>query len=98
MTAEILGDEPVLTLDELCRVCGLSELTVRTYVEEGVIEVQGADATLWRFSEISMVRIQKAWRLERDLKLNAPGVALALELMSRIEELERKLQSRTKSY
>jgi chaperone modulatory protein CbpM len=94
MTAEILSDDPVLTLDELCRVCGLTELTVRTYVEEGVIEVHGVDATHWRFSEVSVVRIQKAWRLERDLHLNAPGVALALELMSRIEELERKLQSR----
>ena len=92
MTTEILGEEPALTLDELCECCGLSEVTVRTYVDEGVVEVQGESTTTWRFSEVSMVRIQKAWRLERDLRLNAPGVALVLELLSRIEELESKLQ------
>ena len=92
MSTELLGEEPVLTLTELCESCGLPEMTVRTYVDEGVVEVQGENITTWRFSEVNMVRIQKAWRLERDLRLNAPGVALVLELLSRIEELERKLQ------
>jgi chaperone modulatory protein CbpM len=31
-------------------------------------------------------------RLQRDLEINLPGVALALELMEEIEELRRELK------
>jgi len=92
MTGEVLTDDPKLTLDDLCETCGVSEVTIRAYVAEGVIEVNGDDAGRWRFSEISLVRVQKAYRLQRDLRLNAAGAALALELMSQIEALNDQLE------
>ena len=92
MTGEVLSEEHKLTLEDICQTCGLSELKVKAYIEESVVEVQGDDARLWRFSEISMVRIQKACRLEKDLRLNPAGTALALELMSQIEELKNLLK------
>ena len=54
--------------------------------------MRGDDITRWRFSEISVVRIQKAYRLEKDLRLNPAGAALALELMSQIEELKIQIK------
>lgn len=92
MTGEILSDKSKLALREICERCGLPETTVRAYVEEGVIEVEGDDIARWRFSEISLVRVQKAHRLERDLGLNPAGVALALDLMTQIEELKNELR------
>ncbi len=92
MTGEVLTDDPKLTLDDLCETCGVSEVTIRAYVAEGVIEVNGDDAGRWLFSEITLVRVQKAYRLQRDLRLNAAGAALALELMSQIEALNDQLE------
>jgi chaperone modulatory protein CbpM len=92
MTGEVLSEDHKLTLQDICESCGLSESTVRTYIEESVIEVQGDDVTLWRFSEVSVVQIQKVHRLERDLRLNPAGAALTLELMSQIEDLKNQLK------
>ena len=92
MSGEILSDERTLALEDICETCGLPESKIITYIEEGVVEVQGGDVKLWRFSELSVVRIQKAVRLEKDLRLNPAGAALALELMSQIEELKNELK------
>ena len=92
MTGEILSEDRKLALEDICETCGLPESKVRAYIQEGVVEVRGDDITRWRFSEISVVRIQKAYRLEKDLRLNPAGAALALELMSQIEELKSKLK------
>jgi chaperone modulatory protein CbpM len=91
MTGEILSEKNLLALAEICERCGLPEETVRAYVAEGVVEAEGKDVARWRFSEVSVMRIQKAHRLERDLGLNPAGAALALELMARIDELRARL-------
>lgn len=92
MTGEVLSEDYKLALKEICEKCGVPESKVIAYIEEGVIEVQGADVKRWRFSEVSMVQVLKAHRLERDLRLNPAGVALALELMSQIEDLKNQLK------
>ena len=92
MTGKILSDERKLALEDICETCGLPESKVITYIEEGVVEVQGDDVKRWRFSEVSMIQIQKAYRLEKDLRLNPAGAALALELMSQIEDLKNQLK------
>jgi chaperone modulatory protein CbpM len=38
------------------------------------------------------VRVQKAQRLHSDLGINLPGVALALQLLDRIETLEARVR------
>jgi hypothetical protein len=47
-------------------------------VEEGVLSVVQMDASEWRFSGAALRRARIALRLERDLGLNLPGVALAI--------------------
>lgn len=91
MSGKILSEKTVLALGELCERCGLPEATVRAYVEEGVVEVDGTDVARWRFSETSVVRVLKAQRLERDLGLNPAGAALAMELMEEIETLRTEV-------
>ena len=92
MTSEILSEKGKIALQDVCKRCGLQETTVRAYVEEGVIDVEGDDIARWRFSEVSLVRVQKAHRLQRDLGLNPAGAALALDLMSQIEKLKAELR------
>jgi chaperone modulatory protein CbpM len=92
MTGEIVSEKNKLALQEVCERCGLPETTVRAYVEEGAIEVEGDRVARWRFSEVTVVRMLKAHRLERDLGLNPAGAALALDLIERIDELKSQLK------
>ena len=92
MSGKLVSNAPNLGLEDLCQTCGVSEVTVRAYVEEGVVDAERDDAGRWLFSEISVVRVQKAHRLERDLGLNPAGAALALELLGQIERLKSQLR------
>jgi chaperone modulatory protein CbpM len=92
MTDKVLSEDLDLLLEDFCETCGLSESRVLAYIEEGVVIVQGDDVKQWRFSEVSIIQVQKADRLERELRLNPAGAALALELMSEIEDLKNQLK------
>ncbi len=45
----------------------------------------------WRFSGSSLRRARLAMSLARDLEVNPPGVALALDLIAEIDELRAQL-------
>ena len=90
-TADLVSDVPELTIEDLCEACGLSKDQIAAYVSEGIIEPQVSQGVQWRFSSISLIELRRATRLERDLRLNAAGVALVLELKAEIETLQRRL-------
>lgn len=93
----VVLDEEEISLADLSRSCRVHAEWVVELVDEGVIEPrgvrEGAAAPQWRFSATSIVRVQKARRLQRDLGVNLPGVALALELLDRIDALEKRLRA-----
>lgn len=92
----VVLDEEEISLADLSRSCRVHAEWVMELVDEGVIEPRGvresAAAPQWRFSATTIVRVQKARRLQRDLGVNLPGVALALELLDRIDALEQRLR------
>ena len=90
-TGTIVTSTAELTIDELCATCGLSKDKIVTYVAEGIIEPLGDAAVEWRFSQTTVVEVHRAKRLEQDLGLNEAGLALAIELLSQIDDLKRKL-------
>ncbi len=80
---------PEITLAELSRLCECQSQVVRRFVDAGLLEpVNEGTATV--FSAASVIRMRKALRLKRDLNLNFDAVALVMELLDRIEELEKK--------
>jgi chaperone modulatory protein CbpM len=85
----ILDETVTLTIDEVCEVCGVRESVVIEMVDEGVAEPLDADSGTLEFSGIAVTRLMLAWRLQRDLHVNLPGVALALDLLDEISELKR---------
>lgn len=91
--AEILEEAREITLAELTRACRVHADWVIELVEEGVIEPVGPQGPQWRFASTTIVRIQKAQRLQRDLGVNLPGIALALQLLDRIDALEQRLRA-----
>ena len=92
----LLDEAHEITLAELTRSCRVHTDWVMELVEEGVLEPVQPGGPQWRFSATSVVRVQKVRRLQRDLGVNLPGIALALQLLERIDALEARL--RTASY
>lgn len=93
----VVLDEEEISLADLSRSCRVHAEWVMELVDEGVIEPRGVRESVaapqWRFSATTIVRVQKARRLQRDLGVNLPGVALALELLDRIDTLEKRLRA-----
>lgn len=50
-----------------------------------------ASRAQWRFSGTALRRVRRAMSLSRDLEVNPPGVALALDLLDEIEALRARL-------
>lgn len=89
----LLDEAQEITLAELTRTCRVHTEWVMELVEEGVLEPLQPGAPQWRFAATSIVRVEKARRLQRDLGVNLPGVALALQLLERIDALEARLRA-----
>jgi chaperone modulatory protein CbpM len=90
LRGSVVEDVELTTL-ELCRACKTSEDEIELWVIEGVLKPRGESRESWRFGGESLARMRTATRLMRDLDLNSPGVALALDLLERIAELESRL-------
>jgi len=94
-TIDIVEEELQLTLDQLCRACRAHEELVRVWVVEGVLTPIGESPPEWRFTGTSLRRARLALTLTRELEINAPGVALALDLMDEIGALKARLRTVT---
>ncbi|MEO8058603.1 MAG: chaperone modulator CbpM [Burkholderiales bacterium] len=93
VTAEVVEEDLRFSLPELCRVCGAPEEQVRVWAVEGVLEpIVGASPAEWYFSGAALRRARLALTLARELEVNAPGVALALDLMDEVAALQAALR------
>jgi chaperone modulatory protein CbpM len=96
LRGQIIEEETLISLDELCRNCTVHAEEVVTMVREGILDpadggLEAGRAARWQFHVSSVRRVRTVVRLQRDLGVNLPGAALALELLDRIAELERHL-------
>ena len=80
-----------LTLHELCRFCDADEAWVVELIQHGVVEPHGSGEAEYSFGQISVLRAKKARRLNRDLGINAAGVAMVIELLEERDEIRRRL-------
>jgi chaperone modulatory protein CbpM len=88
-TGIIVDDGEPVSLIKLSHCCDLSVEEILTMVEYGVIEPLNFQTShiRWEFNSSSIVRINIATRLQRDLEVNLAGAALALELLDEIKTL-----------
>ena len=91
-TAIVVEEDVHLSLVELCRACDAQEEQVQLWVVEGVLSPIGSSPPEWRFTGTSLRRARIALTLTRELEINPPGVALALDLLDRIDALEAGLR------
>lgn len=96
MTTEPLHLPPVFVdedigLQDLSRSLRCNVELIVTLVHEGVLDPLGDAPADWHFAGAALQRARRAVRLMRDLDINPPGVALALELMDQVQRLEAAL-------
>lgn len=89
--AELVDATTFCTIDELCLACNVDAGWIATLVEHGVVEPIGEVSADWRFASLAIVRLAKAKRLERDLDLSPPGLAVVLDLLDEIDDLRAQL-------
>jgi len=83
-------DEPI-TFDVVAATVGAKRSLVVRLVQQGLVETvdSGADEPL--LPRRAVVRIRHMQRLRRDLGVNFAGAAVILDLVGRIEQLNREL-------
>ena len=92
MQIEILDEHFEFSLAELCQCCTVQAETIIAMVEEGMLSPVGSSPTEWRFTGTAQRHVEITLHLQKDLRVNLPGAALALELMQEIEHLQRQLR------
>jgi chaperone modulatory protein CbpM len=89
--------EPMDTLswcsfDELCQRRLLDADFILQCVDAGIIEMQlQTPRTEWRFSTTTVLRIERARRLQRDLDVQLADLALVLDLLEEVQTLREEV-------
>lgn len=92
MSKQLIAESAVeLTLRDVCERCAVSAEHIITLVDYGVVEPQGRSYAEWRFSARSYLQLRRALRLQRDLSINAAGVALAMELLEQLQQAREEV-------
>jgi chaperone modulatory protein CbpM len=89
--ASVVENEVHMTIVELSHASRTPQELIMSWVSEGVLSPAGSSPEDWRFSGDSLKRAKTAAHLTHDLELNAPGVALALQLLDEIAQLRARL-------
>jgi chaperone modulatory protein CbpM len=91
---EIIDENFEFSLADLCKCCTVQAETIIEMVEEGMLSPTGESPSEWRFKGTAQRYVEITLHLQRDLRVNLPGAALALELIEENERLRHKLRIR----
>ncbi len=95
LTVEVTGSRTRYSLREVCERGGCHAELVLKMVSYGIIEPvaepERNDSSGWEFDLPALVRLNKAVRLQRDLKMNLPGLAMSLDLLDEVDGMRREI-------
>ncbi len=83
--ADVLDHTSRLSVEDLARVLNVDISWIET------LHAHGAIAETRGYTVMTMTRLRKARRLEMDLGLNTESLALVLDLLDQIEQLQGEL-------
>jgi chaperone modulatory protein CbpM len=87
-----LDEHTTITLSELAELSGMSPDDISELIDYGVISPIEAHATQATFHAHYVITAKTAQRLRTDFELDTHGVALAMMLIERVQELEAQLR------
>ena len=92
-----LNEAALCSFDDLVELSGLTPDELTMLVESGVLQPAPAEpeqpAARSVFHASCIVQVRSARRLRDDFELDAAGLAVAVNLLGRIQELERQLNA-----
>ncbi len=88
-TVEADDDGLWWTLQQLTAASPLDSGFIEQCVALGLVELGGLPSQ-WRFSPLVRLRLERAWRLHRDLELHPSALPLVLELLEEVELLRQE--------
>ncbi|MFH1625044.1 MAG: chaperone modulator CbpM [Pseudomonadota bacterium] len=87
---EIVG-ERLCRIEEMAERARISPSSVRRYVKLGLITPVTREKGCYLLREATLFRLAKIRRLREDLGINLSGIGVILDLLDRIEDLDRQL-------
>ena len=94
LTVEVIDNHGnTFSLKEVCERGDCHAEFVIKLVDYGIISPlqETPEARQWQFDVNALVRLQRAMRLQRDLKLNLPGLAVSLDLLDEAQAMRREV-------
>lgn len=88
----VIGTSPLLTLEEFCQALHSQKEFIVEMIEYQVIQPHGQAPEEWRFDSNSLRRGRIAANFYQELEINMPGIALVLELLDKIEDLQHQVK------
>lgn len=87
-----MSDQSYVRMDiaELCVASCLPELVIVQIIEHGIVEPEGETAAEWVFDMAMLISIKQAYRLHRELAVDWPGIAVAMDLLEQLESVKRE--------
>lgn len=87
----LIEESSPLSLEELAQALHLRNEIIIEMVEQHLLAPHGQSPDSWQFDNINFKRAKIAASFYRDLEVNMPGIALALDLLEQIEQLQKRL-------
>lgn len=88
---QAISDEH-MTLARFCTLADVPAEQVMELIQHGIVQpLPSSTSTIIYLDQDQLLRCLKARRLQHDLELNLPGVALVLDLLDREHNLTRRL-------
>lgn len=87
----IIDDDQTISFTELCTASHADADFIEALIEQELIQPQGKSQADWRFDALCLRRSRLARSFHEELHVNMQGVALALDLLQQIQEMETQL-------
>lgn len=77
-----------LGVEQVCMVVEISRHELIQVIELGIVEPPGNTPEEWVFDLGMLSVLRRAQRLHRQLEVSWPGIALAMQLLEKVEQLQ----------
>ena len=93
LTVDVDEPQMTLTLREICERGECHAEFVIKLVSYGIIAPveEGPEERQWQFDLAALARLRKAQRLQHDLRINLPGLAMSLDLLDEVQQMRREV-------
>lgn len=94
LTRTFMKRPSAITAEEIAVLCETHPHLIDRFVDLGLVEPLGRDdyTNKWLFDEETIPIVRKIIRLRNQLGINYAGIGVILDLLSRIERLERRIR------